>query len=389
MRSAIVFSLLLFTSFLSIVDAEYWIPMYKKDTPYCMKRLLRSEGFHPGRHIRVSSEHDKYGDRRRVVKDGDPWCTSSGNRFGEWVQVDLGSMKLISGVLIEGWKWGHSKAPPDVEWNSRVTHYSVEFSPDGRLWTVIKDENGLPRHFHTIREDKSVRKNEFEARAGYQSFDPLLHARFFRLRIHAWRRHQCLSMELYGCESHWAMGNIQLMQPQRSINIDCMKRLLRSEGFHPGRHIRVSSEHDKYGDRRRVVKDGDPWCTSSGNRFGEWVQVDLGSMKLISGVLIEGWKWGHSKAPPDVEWNSRVTHYSVEFSPDGRLWTVIKDENGLPRHFHTIREDKSVRKNEFEARAGYQSFDPLLHARFFRLRIHAWRRHQCLSMELYGCESRE
>lgn len=57
----------------------------------------------------------------------------------------IGSMKLISGVLIEGWKWGHSKAPPDVEWNSRVTHYSVEFSPDGRLWTVIKDENGLPR----------------------------------------------------------------------------------------------------------------------------------------------------------------------------------------------------------------------------------------------------
>ena len=25
---------------------------------------------------------------------------------------------------------------PDVQWDSRVTHYSVEFSPDGRLWTV-------------------------------------------------------------------------------------------------------------------------------------------------------------------------------------------------------------------------------------------------------------
>jgi len=50
---------------------------------------------------------------------------------------------------------------------------------------------------------------------------------------------------------------------------DGMKPLLRSEGFHPGRHNGVSSEHDKYGDRRRVAKDGDPCCTSSGNRFGE------------------------------------------------------------------------------------------------------------------------
>ena len=55
-----------------------------------MQRLLRSENFYPGRHIKVSSEHDDYGDRRRLVKDGDPWCAASRTRFGEWVQVDLG-----------------------------------------------------------------------------------------------------------------------------------------------------------------------------------------------------------------------------------------------------------------------------------------------------------
>ena len=54
-------------------------------------------------------------------------------------------MKLISGAVVEGWKWGHERAPENVEWTHRVTHYSVEFSPDGRLWTVIKDEHGLPR----------------------------------------------------------------------------------------------------------------------------------------------------------------------------------------------------------------------------------------------------
>ena len=60
----------------------------------------------------------------------------------------IGSTKLISGVRVEGWEWGNRGniyRPYRVDWNSRVTHYSVEFSPDGRLWTVIKDENGLPR----------------------------------------------------------------------------------------------------------------------------------------------------------------------------------------------------------------------------------------------------
>lgn len=54
------------------------------------------------------------------------------------------SMKLISGAVVEGWKWGQDGGP-DKEWTDTVTHYSVEFSPDGRLWTVIKDEYGLPR----------------------------------------------------------------------------------------------------------------------------------------------------------------------------------------------------------------------------------------------------
>ncbi|KAJ7390137.1 hypothetical protein OS493_027175 [Desmophyllum pertusum] len=117
------------------------------DFSYCMKPLLRSEDFQARQNIKVSSEHKEFGDPRRVVYDGDPWCAYHGHHFGEWVQVDLGSMKLISGLLIEGWKWRRRKAPPNVEWTDRVTHYSVEFSPDGRLWTVIKDENGLPRKY--------------------------------------------------------------------------------------------------------------------------------------------------------------------------------------------------------------------------------------------------
>jgi len=39
---------------------------------------------------------------------------------------------------------------------------------------------------------------------------------------------------------------------------ECMKPSLRSESFHPGRQVRVSSEHEDFGDRQRVVADEDP-----------------------------------------------------------------------------------------------------------------------------------
>ena len=40
MRSVLVFSLVLSTPFLLIIDARYWIPMYKKDTPCKLERIF-------------------------------------------------------------------------------------------------------------------------------------------------------------------------------------------------------------------------------------------------------------------------------------------------------------------------------------------------------------
>ena len=68
-------------------------------------------------------------------------------------------MKLISGAVVEGWKWGQDGGP-DKEWTDTVTHYSVEFGPDGRLWTVIKDEYGLPRVSYYCHTSSSGGFNE-------------------------------------------------------------------------------------------------------------------------------------------------------------------------------------------------------------------------------------
>ena len=56
MRLVLVFSLLLFTSFLLIIDAEYWIPMYKTDTPCKLEKRSR----YYFTHFRTQDSHRSY-----------------------------------------------------------------------------------------------------------------------------------------------------------------------------------------------------------------------------------------------------------------------------------------------------------------------------------------
>jgi hypothetical protein len=62
--------------------------------------------------------------------DGDPdtrWCASSA-KAGEWLQVDLGAAKKLSGC--------------EIQWEKEDTlyRYIVEGSADGRTWTMLSDQ---------------------------------------------------------------------------------------------------------------------------------------------------------------------------------------------------------------------------------------------------------
>ena len=72
-----------------------------------MKPLIKSEDFHL-RNIQVSSMHNEFGDPMRVGSFN-PWCTSAGNQFGEWVQVDLG--KLFNSLVFNYIQSKLSKRP--------------------------------------------------------------------------------------------------------------------------------------------------------------------------------------------------------------------------------------------------------------------------------------
>ena len=58
------------------------------------------------------------------------------------IAIFSGSMKLVSGAVVEGLT-GVRK--PTRYWKYKVSHYSVDFSPDGRLWRAVTDEDGYYR----------------------------------------------------------------------------------------------------------------------------------------------------------------------------------------------------------------------------------------------------
>lgn len=79
------------------------------------------------------------------------------------IVVLTGSMKLVSGALLEGSLELDGK--PEDEWIDKVTHYSVDFSPDGRLWSAVVDENGYYRVIDTFKGTLLLSQG-FSARGG-------------------------------------------------------------------------------------------------------------------------------------------------------------------------------------------------------------------------------
>ncbi|XP_073230078.1 uncharacterized protein [Porites lutea] len=229
-------------------------------------------------------------------------------------------MKLISGAVVEGWKWGQGGGP-DKEWTDTVTHYSVEFSPDGRLWTVVKDDYGLPRHFRVEREHKSVRKNYSKAKARYQAFDPFLHARFFRLKIRAWRGHQCLTLELYGCDSYWAMENKQLIQRQKRINIEHCHYLQPIEVKYwqltPG-SAASTRNYGKWGLGSEMK-----WCVAKNRpKDSGWLEFDLLYPRFISRIVVT------LTSVPEKE-EQDMDFSQIYVSLDGREWKSFGNHDNV------------------------------------------------------------
>ncbi|EDO43768.1 predicted protein [Nematostella vectensis] len=148
MRILIVLTTLLATCSASKSSS---IPLYRKDLPYCASSLVYLSGDDKVREVWSIKDGGDYTLDLRTHTSS--YCPHDRNVTA--VQFDLGRMKRIAGVLVTGKrqeetpldKYDIDTLPPWTEdmWVYYATHYTVEHSPDSRIWTEIKDELGNPR----------------------------------------------------------------------------------------------------------------------------------------------------------------------------------------------------------------------------------------------------
>ncbi|KAG5270195.1 hypothetical protein AALO_G00189850 [Alosa alosa] len=110
------------------------------------------------------------------------WLADNNSQL-EWLQVDLGIQKQVTGIITQG-----AKRLGSIYF---VSAFKVAFCDDGDSWKVLKDPN--------TRTDKIFQGNIDNNTHKKNVFDPPFYARFVRFLPWKWNKHIAVRMELLGC----------------------------------------------------------------------------------------------------------------------------------------------------------------------------------------------
>nr|XP_060473426.1 lactadherin [Panthera onca] len=166
--------------------------------------------------------------------------------------------------------------------------------------------------------------------------------------------------------------------PPNPLPAGCAEPLGMKDNTIPDRQITASSIYRTWGLNAfswypfyaRLDKQGkfNAW-TAQTNDASEWLQVDLGTQRQVTGIITQGARdFGHIQY---------VAAYKVAYSNNSMNWTEYRDQGALDsKIFPGNLDNNSHKKNMFEM--------PFL-ARFVRVLPVAWHNRITLRVELLGC----
>ncbi|XP_066270902.1 EGF-like repeat and discoidin I-like domain-containing protein 3 [Branchiostoma lanceolatum] len=312
--------------------------------PACPHLLGMESGAIPDDSIIASSifgpEYDPSLGRLNHV--GGTWAAKY-NAIGQWLQVDLGEMKRVMGTIIQGRGKDHS------QW---VTSYKLQYSTDRVIWTTYAGSDGSEMVFPGNVDMSTPVTN-------------LLHnpvdARHVRLVVQSWYGHVVMRVEIVGC-------NTTAVLPA------CPNQLGMESGAIPDGSITASSFYGPndvpYYGRLNRIKDGawSAWIAKY-NIIGQWLQVDLGEMKRVTGTIIQG------RVSSIAQW---VTSYKLQYSTDRISWTTYTDSDGSEMGFPG-NIDMSIPVTNL--------LNNPVDARYVRFVVQSWVGDIAMRAEIVGCNT--
>uniref|UniRef100_A0A8C9ZM73 Coagulation factor VIII-like n=1 Tax=Sander lucioperca TaxID=283035 RepID=A0A8C9ZM73_SANLU len=264
-----------------------------------------------------------------------------------WIQVDLQRPTLLHGVQTQG-----------VRSNLRdnyIAIFNISYSLDQETWINYRGNRTRKNKVFYGNMDSSKVKTNF--------FAPPFMARYIRIQPVNYVLKPALRLELLGCDINscsFPLG-LQKQIPDTSFSASSFySSLLRS--WSPSLA------------RLHLEGGANAWRPRNNNPH-EWLQVDLGRVKRITGVLTQGAR--------SLLTQMMVTEFSVSISHDGHSWSSVLEESSQKEKVRIFTGNSD---SDDEA---LNVFDPPLFGRYLRIHPRGWINDIALRLEVLGCDTQQ
>uniref|UniRef100_A0A8C2WSE7 Coagulation factor VIII, procoagulant component n=1 Tax=Cyclopterus lumpus TaxID=8103 RepID=A0A8C2WSE7_CYCLU len=263
-----------------------------------------------------------------------------------WIQVDLQRPTLLHGVQTQGVR---SKLRDNY-----IALFHISYSLDQETWTTYRGNGTKQNKLFYGNMDSSKVKNNL--------IDPPFVARYVRIQPLSFVQKPALRLELLGCDLNSCSLPLGLKDrriPDNNITASSFySTLMRS--WSP----KLARLHQK--------GSANAWRPKNNNPH-EWLQVDLGKVSRITGVITQG--------AQSLLTEIMVTEFSVTISHDGHSWTSVLEESSQREKIFTGNSDSDAE--------ALSVFDPPLFGRYFRIHPRGWFNGIALRLEVLGCDTQQ
>ena len=206
------------------------------------------------------------------------WSSSKAS-IGEYLQIDFGSKKVITGIKI------FPRSEPDY-YGQKINKFTIAYSND--------DNNYQPYNFHlpTIFTTKNGVLNLTS------SFYPI-NAQFIKFHVIDWNAYPSMRFDVY-------VDNVLQDTPENKRSYSGTYNNDESGTGHS--QSRLTSNRAWSGKAEGNDRTSNKWHSSN-----QWGQLDLGSVKNVTGIKILNRAGAHS--------TQYVNKFTIEYSEDGKSYT--------------------------------------------------------------------
>uniref|UniRef100_A0A6P8GYK1 Uncharacterized protein LOC116286842 n=1 Tax=Actinia tenebrosa TaxID=6105 RepID=A0A6P8GYK1_ACTTE len=247
----------------------------------------------------------------------------------DYLQIDVGAVSYMCSIASQG--NGNNKLH---EW---VTKYEVLYSTTNNQY-ITYSENGTDKEFPGNTDQSTIVTNSIK--------NPFK-AKFIRIRPKDFNRWKSIRVDFKG------------------LSAACGTSLGLENSHIPDSRITSSSSLDNsHAASHGRLYGSSSWCSSSSSNT-EYIQVDLGEAKTVTGIATQG----------DKDLDKWVTSYKMGYSFDNRYWYKYKEEK-LIKVFNG-------NKNRTDVIVNWLS-NPTA-ARYVKIFPQSSNGGVCLRLDLYGC----